>query len=136
MQANLDQLGGLVHPQQVMLAPTQKGVSREDAYVLCSAAMATWKDGAATSRLKADEGVAAALSEADIDALFDLDGHLLQHHFRPCVWRDCVMSGAKPRRRKAKIIYPGPDDSTLVQYFKDTPPLSMRRKDVIEVRVF
>jgi len=77
MQANLDQLGGLVHSQQVMLALTQKGVSREDAYVFVQRnAMATWKDGGSyRDRLKADEGVAAALSEADIDALFDLDQH-------------------------------------------------------------
>ncbi len=77
MQANLDQLGGLVHSQQVMLALTQKGVSREDAYVFVQRnAMATWKDGGSyRDRLKADEGVSAALSEADIDALFDLDQH-------------------------------------------------------------
>jgi adenylosuccinate lyase len=77
MQANLDQLGGLVHSQQVMLALTQKGVSREDAYVMVQRnAMATWKDGGSyRDRLKADEDVKAALSAADIDALFDLDQH-------------------------------------------------------------
>jgi adenylosuccinate lyase len=60
-----------------MLALTQKGVSREDAYVYVQRnAMATWKDGGSyRDRLKADEGVSAALSGADIDALFDLDQH-------------------------------------------------------------
>ena len=77
MQANLDQLGGLVHSQQVLLALTQKGVSREDAYVFVQRnAMATWKDGGSyRDRLKADDGVSAALSDAEIDALFDLDQH-------------------------------------------------------------
>ena len=77
MQANLDQLGGLVHSQQVMLALTQNGVSREDAYVMVQRnAMATWKDGGSyRDRLKADTDVAAALSADDIDALFDLDQH-------------------------------------------------------------
>ena len=77
MQANLDQLGGLVHSQQVMLALTQNGVSREDAYVMVQRnAMATWKDGGSyRDRLKADTDVSAALSADDIDALFDLDQH-------------------------------------------------------------
>ena len=76
MQANLDQLGGLVHSQQVMLALTQNGVSREDAYVMVQRnAMATWKDGGSyRDRLKADTDV-AALSADDIDALFDLEQH-------------------------------------------------------------
>ena len=77
MQENLDQLGGLVHSQQLLLAPTQKGISREDAYVYAKRnAMATWKEGGSyRDRLKADEGVSAALSDAEIDALFDLDQH-------------------------------------------------------------
>ena len=77
MQANLDQLGGLVHSQQVMLALTQNGVSRENAYVMVQRnAMATWKDGGSyRNRLKADTDVAAALSADHIDALFDLEQH-------------------------------------------------------------
>ena len=44
MQANLDALGGLVHSQQILLALTQKGVSREDAYRLVQKhAMDVWK---------------------------------------------------------------------------------------------
>ena len=77
MQANLDQLGGLVHSQQLLLALTQKGVSREDAYVYVQRnAMATWKEGGSyRDRLKADADVSASLTEAEIDALFDLDQH-------------------------------------------------------------
>ena len=46
MQANLDQLGGLVHSQQVLLALTQKGASREDSYVMVQRnAMKVWAEG-------------------------------------------------------------------------------------------
>ena len=77
MQENLDQLGGLVHSQQLLLALTQKGVSREDAYVYVQRnAMATWSEGGSyRDRLKADADVSASLTEAEIDALFDLDQH-------------------------------------------------------------
>ena len=77
MQANLDQLGGLVHSQQVLLALTQKGVSREDAYRLVQRnAMAVWAEGGSyLERLKADQDIAAELSAGELDALFDLDQH-------------------------------------------------------------
>ena len=46
MQKNLDQLGGLVHSQQVLLALTQKGCSREDAYIYVQRnAMRVWQEG-------------------------------------------------------------------------------------------
>ena len=46
MQANLDKLGGLVHSQRVLLALTQAGVSREDAYQLVQRnAMKVWREG-------------------------------------------------------------------------------------------
>ena len=77
MQANLDQLGGLVHSQQVLLALTQHGVSREDAYKLVQKnAMETWHEGGMLiDRLKADPDVMAALSEETLEALFNLDQH-------------------------------------------------------------
>ena len=77
MQANLDQLGGLVHSQQVMLAMTQAGISREDAYKIVQRnAMETWKNGGSyLERLKADEDIGDSLSDADLEALFDLDQH-------------------------------------------------------------
>ena len=44
MRKNLDRLGGLIHSQRVLLALTQKGVSREDAYALVQRnAMAAWR---------------------------------------------------------------------------------------------
>ena len=77
MQANLDALGGLVHSQQVLLALTQKGVSREDAYRMVQRnAMEVWAgNGNYLDLLKADADVQNALSDAEIEALFDLDQH-------------------------------------------------------------
>src|SRR5262249_13606235 len=56
MRANLDRLGGLVHSQRVLLALTQKGVAREDAYRLVQRnAMRVWQERADfLALLKAD----------------------------------------------------------------------------------
>ena len=80
MQANLDQLGGLVHSQQVLLALTQKGVSRENAYVYVQRnAMKIWAEGGSyLDNLKADVDVSAHLSDQELDSLFDLNQHF-QH---------------------------------------------------------
>jgi adenylosuccinate lyase len=80
MQANLDTLGGLVHSQQVLLALTQKGVSRENAYVYVQRnAMKIWAEGGSyLDKLKSDEDVSAHLTDQELDALFDLDQHF-QH---------------------------------------------------------
>ncbi|MFN6977861.1 MAG: adenylosuccinate lyase [Gemmobacter sp.] len=77
---NLDRLRGLVHSQRVLLALTQKGMSREDAYAAVQRnAMKVWEAGADfRAELGADPAVAAALSPGEIDALFDL-GHHLRH---------------------------------------------------------
>ncbi len=78
MRKNLDRLGGLIHSQRVLLALTQKGVSREDAYAFVQRnAMPVWRgEGDFLSLLKADKDVAAALSPAQLEALFDLGYHL------------------------------------------------------------
>ena len=80
MQANLDQLGGLVHSQQVLLALTQKGVSRENAYVYVQRnAMKIWAEGGSyLDNLKADADVSAHLRDQELDSLFDLNQHF-QH---------------------------------------------------------
>jgi adenylosuccinate lyase len=79
MRRNLDRLGGLVHSQRVLLALTQAGVSREDAYRLVQRnAMKVWESDGALSLmelLKADADVTAALSAEEIEARFDLDYH-------------------------------------------------------------
>ena len=78
MRANLERGGGLVHSQQVLLALTQKGVSREDAYRLVqrNAMRAFGGEGSFLDFLKADAEVSAKLSAAEIDALFDTRHHL------------------------------------------------------------
>ena len=77
MQKNLDKLGGLVHSQRVLLALTQNGVSREDAYRLVQRnAMPVWRgEGNFLELLKADADVKKALSDADLEALFDMGYH-------------------------------------------------------------
>lgn len=79
MQKNLDKMGGLVHSQRVLLALTQAGVSREDAYRLVQRnAMKVWDSDGALSLmelLKADPDVTAALSDAEIEEKFDLGYH-------------------------------------------------------------
>ena len=78
MLKNLDRAGGLVHSQRVLLALTQKGVSREDAYRLVQRnAMKAWRgDGEFLHLLKDDPDVRKHLSEQELTANFDLDFHL------------------------------------------------------------
>ncbi|WP_282609579.1 adenylosuccinate lyase [Pelagibius sp. Alg239-R121] len=77
MQKNLDQLGGLVHSQRVLLALTQAGISREDAYLIVQRnAMKVWQESADfLSLLKADEDVAGKMDEAALAACFDAGHH-------------------------------------------------------------
>jgi adenylosuccinate lyase len=77
MRRNLDKLGGLVHSQRVLLALTQKGVSREDSYRLVQRnAMPVWRgEGNFLDLLKADKDVSAKLSPKELEALFDLGYH-------------------------------------------------------------
>ena len=80
MERNLNKMGGLVHSQRVLLALTQAGVSREDAYKLVQRnAMKVWESDGRLSLLDllgADPDVTAALSRAEIEEKFDLDYHL------------------------------------------------------------
>jgi len=80
MMKNMDRLGGLVHSQRVLLALTQHGVSREDAYAAVQRnAMKVWRgEGAFLDFLKADEVVRPALTDAELEALFDI-GHHTKH---------------------------------------------------------
>jgi adenylosuccinate lyase len=82
MQANLDRMGGLVHSQRVLLALTQAGVSREDAYRLVQRnAMQVWESDGKLSLLdllKADPEVTAALPDSVLEDKFDLGYHFKQ----------------------------------------------------------
>ena len=80
MQKNLDRMGGLVHSQRVLLALTQAGASREEAYGLVQRnAMRVWESDGALSLLdllKADPDVTALLPVDRIEESFDLGYHL------------------------------------------------------------
>jgi adenylosuccinate lyase len=77
MKRNLDRLGGLIHSQRILLALTQKGMSREVSYSAVQRnAMPVWRgEGNFLDLLKADKEVAALMSEAELEVLFDLGYH-------------------------------------------------------------
>ncbi|WP_420409652.1 adenylosuccinate lyase [Hoeflea sp.] len=84
MVSNMDRLGGLVHSQRILLALTQAGSSREDAYRLVQRnAMKVWNSYQLSgdsgvdflSELLADEDVRKYLSEDEIRDRFDLGYH-------------------------------------------------------------
>jgi adenylosuccinate lyase len=77
MKANLDKLGGLHNSQRVLLALTQKGMSREDAYrAVQRNAMEVWHgNGAFLNLLKADKEIGAVLANDELESLFDLGYH-------------------------------------------------------------
>jgi adenylosuccinate lyase len=77
MKQNLDRLGGLIHSQRVLLALTQAGAAREEAYDMVQrCAMPAWRgEGRFLDNLKADKGVSAYLPGKNIEALFDLAYH-------------------------------------------------------------
>ncbi len=80
MQKNLDKLGGLIHSQRILIALTQKGVAREDAYRLVQRnAMKVWggESNDFLALLKADPEVRKVLSDKELEANFDL-----AHHFK------------------------------------------------------
>ena len=78
MRRNLDRLGGLIHSQRMLLALTDAGIPREEAYrIVQRNAMTVWKDGADfLEALLADKDVTRALSPETIRAQFDLGYHL------------------------------------------------------------
>jgi adenylosuccinate lyase len=80
MAKNLDRMGGLVHSQRVLLALTQAGASREDAYRLVQRnAMQVWESDGALSLLdllRSDPDVTALLSPEQLGDSFDLGYHL------------------------------------------------------------
>jgi adenylosuccinate lyase len=77
MQKNLDRLGGLVHSQRLLMALTQKGASREDAYKYVQRnAMPVWRgEGDFQTLLKQDADVKKYLTDAEIEERFDLGYH-------------------------------------------------------------
>jgi len=77
MQGNQNALGGLVFSQRVLLALTQAGMSREDAYAAVQRnAMESWSQGKSfLDLLKADGDVSALVDDATLEEMFDLGYH-------------------------------------------------------------
>ncbi|MEE2971417.1 MAG: adenylosuccinate lyase [Pseudomonadota bacterium] len=77
MKRNLDALGGLVHSQRVLLALTQAGMSREDAYEAVQRnAMEVWREGGDFQEtLAADPAIPAHMSADELAEHFDLGYH-------------------------------------------------------------
>ena len=77
MASNLERLGGLVHSQRVLLALTQKGLSREAAYAAVQRnAMKVWRgEGRFIDFLKADPEVRPHVTDEELTALFDPAWH-------------------------------------------------------------
>jgi adenylosuccinate lyase len=77
MLRTIESMGGLHNSQRILLALIEHGVSREDAYSLVQRnAMRTWRgEGNLLDLLKADPDVTAKLTDAELEALFDLEYH-------------------------------------------------------------
>jgi adenylosuccinate lyase len=101
MAQNLNQQGGLVNSQRVLLALTQKGMSREDAYaVVQTHAMEAWQGkGKFVDLLKGDRRLARVLSGKELQALFDL-GHHTRHV--DTIFRRVFGTGDPPSRRSSR----------------------------------
>ena len=77
MKKNIDQLGGLIFSQRVLLGLTQAGVSREESYKIVQRnAMKVWQNGQNfLSSLKSDKEVTEKISSDELESFFELDYH-------------------------------------------------------------
>jgi adenylosuccinate lyase len=80
MRKNLDSTHGIIHSQRALLALTQAGIAREDAYRLVQKnAMRAWDgEGTLLDLLKADPQVSNAVPAKDLEAMFDVGYHTQQ----------------------------------------------------------
>jgi adenylosuccinate lyase len=78
MKKNLELTHGLVFSQRVMLALIEKGMGRQDAYKIVQRnAMKAWKgDRKFITLLKADSELTAAVSEKELEEIFDYQYYL------------------------------------------------------------
>jgi len=105
MAKNLERLGGLVHSQRVLLALTQKGLSREASYAAVQRnAMKVWRgEGRFLDFLKADPEVRPALTDAELEALFDPAWHFahVDTIFARVFGEDAVKAATPPAKAQA-----------------------------------
>ncbi|MEW6739051.1 MAG: adenylosuccinate lyase [Nitrospirota bacterium] len=78
MKTNMDRSYGLYNSQRVMLALTEKGITREDAYTMVQRnAMESWKGGVSFMKLlQKDSDITKHLSPKEIEEIFDLHYYL------------------------------------------------------------
>jgi len=78
MMANLNQGGGIVFSQRVLLALVERGMGRDEAYrVVQEAALRAWDDGDDFKRLLlADDRVSSRIPASDLETLFDPAWHV------------------------------------------------------------
>ena len=80
MLENIESLGGLIYSQKVLLALTQAGISREDAYIIVQEnAMDIWNNGCKDSflsKLKSDTRITKNISADDLENLFNPQDYL------------------------------------------------------------
>ena len=120
MRKNLDRLGGLVHSQRVLIALTQKGVAREDAYRLVQRnAMKVWRgEGDFLALLKADKDVRKHLSEAELEGQFrprlslqarryDLQAGVRQQAVNRALDQQLGIPGGRPLLPVGSLLEPG-----------------------------
>jgi adenylosuccinate lyase len=102
MASNLDSLGGLVDSQRFLLALTQAGMSREDAYRLVQKhAMASWNSGGRfADLLKADPEIARYLTAGQIDTSFDVAYH---HKHVDMIFRRVFGDAAIPEEKRDEL---------------------------------
>jgi adenylosuccinate lyase len=102
MQGNLDLTGGLPDSQRFLLALTQAGMSREDAYRLVQKhAMGSWHGGRKfADLLKADPEITRYLTPAAIDASFDVAYH---HKHVDTIFRRVFGENAIPREKRDEL---------------------------------
>jgi len=100
MLKNLERLGGLIHSQRVLIALTQKGVAREEAYAMVQrTAMRAWQgEGDFLALLMADKDVRKHLSAAALEENFDLGYHL--KHVDTIFERVFGKAAVKPKSRR------------------------------------
>jgi adenylosuccinate lyase len=77
MRANLEQTKGLIHSQRVLLALTEAGLGRQEAYAIVQRhALEAWRHGEPLlDRLRTEPEVAKLLSPEQLSGLFDLGYH-------------------------------------------------------------
>src|SRR5262249_22696259 len=110
MSKNLERLGGLIHSQRVLIALTQKGVAREEAYAMVhrtairawqgeGGGMGGWQgEGDFLALLMADKDVRKHLSAAALEENFDLGYHL--KHVDTIFERVFGKTAVKPKSRR------------------------------------